>query len=158
MRRNRYNGFVRMRIGRKEPGSMKERPSTPQRRLLLDTLRGAKGHLDARELYRRALEKDPHISLATVYRNLRLFKELGLVDERRLDEVHCYCKGFAPLICSAYPGLQWPPLAGEEWRPRSAGREAQSLRLRPLPCGTVMTGFPLSQSPCQRDTARLLSS
>ena len=36
------------------------------------------------------MEKDPHISLATVYRNLRLFKELGLVDERRLDEVHCY--------------------------------------------------------------------
>lgn len=79
-----------MRINSNRSYSKKERPSTPQRRLLLDTLRGAKGHLDARELYRRAVEKDPHISLATVYRNLRLFKELGLVDERRLDEVHCY--------------------------------------------------------------------
>jgi len=78
-----------MRIDRKQRGSMKERPSTPQRRLLLDTLREAKGHLDARDLYRSAAEKDPRISLATVYRNLRLFKELGLVQERRLDEVHC---------------------------------------------------------------------
>lgn len=46
--------------------------------------------MDARDLFQRAIGKDPHISLATVYRNLRLFKELGLVDERRLDETHCY--------------------------------------------------------------------
>lgn len=81
---------MRMRIDRKQMASMKDRPSTPQRRLLLDTLREARGHPDARELHRRAAEKNPRISLATVYRNLRLFKELGLVDERRLDEVHCY--------------------------------------------------------------------
>ena len=79
-----------MRINSNRIYSQKERPSTPQRRLLLDTLREAKGHLDARELYRRAVERDPHISLATVYRNLQLFKELGIVEERRLDEVHCY--------------------------------------------------------------------
>ena len=36
------------------------------------------------------MEKNPRISLATVYRNVRLFNELGLVDERRLDEAHCY--------------------------------------------------------------------
>ena len=81
---------MRMTINSNRIYSQKQRPTTPQRRLLLDTLREAKGHVDARELYRRAVEKDPHISLATVYRNLRLFKELGLVDERRLDEVHCY--------------------------------------------------------------------
>ncbi len=69
---------------------MKERPVTLQRRLLLDILREAQGHLDARELYRRAVEKDPRISMATVYRNLHLFKELGLVDERRLNKVYCY--------------------------------------------------------------------
>ena len=65
-------------------------PTTRQRRLLLDTLREAKGHVDAKELHRRAMEKDVRISLATVYRNLRLFKGLGLVDERRLDEAQCY--------------------------------------------------------------------
>ena len=64
--------MMRMRIDRKEMASMKNRPSTPQRRLLLDTLREAKGHLDARELYRRAVEKDSHISLATIYRLIEL--------------------------------------------------------------------------------------
>lgn len=46
--------------------------------------------MDAKELYQRAIEKDPHISLATVYRNLRLFTELGLVDEMHLDEARCF--------------------------------------------------------------------
>jgi Fe2+ or Zn2+ uptake regulation protein len=73
--------LMRMRINHIQPP--KERVSTPQRRLLFDVLRQAKGCLDARELYRRAVEKDPHISLATVYRNLRLFKELGLVEEAK---------------------------------------------------------------------------
>ena len=63
--------------------------TTSQRRLLLDTLLESDEHLDARELYRRAADRDPRISLATVYRNLRLFKELGLVEERRLEGTHC---------------------------------------------------------------------
>ena len=79
-----------MRINRNPGFDIKDRPATPQRRLLLDILRHAKGHLDARELYQRAMRKDPRISLATVYRNLRLFKELGLVDEMHLDEARCY--------------------------------------------------------------------
>ena len=79
-----------MRINRNQPFEIKDRPATPQRRLLLDILRHVKGHLDARELYQRAIEKDPRISLATVYRNLRLFKELGLVDEMHLDEARCH--------------------------------------------------------------------
>ena len=69
-----------MRIDRINGSAKANRPATLQRQLLLDTLREAKGHLDARELYRQAMEKDPRISLATVYRNLRLFKELELVD------------------------------------------------------------------------------
>ena len=82
--------MMRMRINRNPPLDITDRPVTPQRRLLLDILRHAKGHLDARQLYQRATEKDPRISLATVYRNLRLFKELGLVDEMHLDEARCY--------------------------------------------------------------------
>ena len=81
---------MRMRIKRNNTGTKPGRLSTSQRQLLLDTLREANSHLDARELYRRIMEKDPRISLATVYRNLRLFRELGLVDERRLDEAHCH--------------------------------------------------------------------
>jgi Fur family ferric uptake transcriptional regulator len=64
---------------------------TAQRRLLLDLLRRSEGHLDADELHRLAKEREPRISLSTVYRSLRLFKELGLVDERRFaDEHHHY--------------------------------------------------------------------
>jgi Fur family ferric uptake transcriptional regulator len=79
-----------MRSNCKDASDMNHRPVTAQRRLLLDILRDADGHLDAKELYRQASAKNPHISLATVYRTLRLFKELGLVDERHLDKVHCY--------------------------------------------------------------------
>ena len=71
-------------------GEMVGHPVTAQRRLLLDLIRGAGGHIDAKEIYRRASSKDESISLATVYRSLRLFKELGLVEERRLGQVRCY--------------------------------------------------------------------
>jgi len=61
---------------------------TSQRRLLLDLLRHSEGHLDADELYRLAKEREPRISLSTVYRALSLFKELGLVEERHFAEEH----------------------------------------------------------------------
>ncbi len=61
---------------------------TSQRRLLLDILRRSEGHLDADELYRLAKEREPRLSLSTVYRALSLFKELGLVEERHFAEEH----------------------------------------------------------------------
>lgn len=61
---------------------------TAQRALLLRVIRESHGHLDADEIYRRARTKDPRISLSTVYRNLGLLKELGLVSELHLDEDH----------------------------------------------------------------------
>jgi Fur family ferric uptake transcriptional regulator len=63
---------------------------TSQRRLLLELLRDAERHIDAKELYRRASAKDDSIGPATVYRTLKLFKELGLVDEMRLGKIRCY--------------------------------------------------------------------
>jgi Fe2+ or Zn2+ uptake regulation protein len=63
---------------------------TAQRQLLLELLRDADEHIDAKELYRRASARDKSISPATVYRTLNLFKELGLVDEMRLGKVRCY--------------------------------------------------------------------
>jgi Fur family ferric uptake transcriptional regulator len=80
---------MRMRINRNQQ-QIKARPVTPQRRLLLSIMREAGRHLDAKELYRRASERDPNISLATVYRNLRVFEEQGLIDERHLGQAHCY--------------------------------------------------------------------
>jgi len=61
---------------------------TNQRALILEVIRQGQGHLDADELYRRAREKQPRLSLSTVYRTLQTFKKLGLVEERHFDESH----------------------------------------------------------------------
>ena len=57
---------------------------TARRRLLLKILSESRDHLDAEAIYALAKEKDPHISLATVYRTLNVFKEAGIVQERNL--------------------------------------------------------------------------
>lgn len=62
--------------------------ATSQRTVLLDIIRRADGHLDADELYRRARESGHAISLSTVYRNLKLFRDQGLVKERHFAEEH----------------------------------------------------------------------
>jgi Fe2+ or Zn2+ uptake regulation protein len=61
---------------------------TAQRALLLDLIRHSDAHLDADELYRLAKEKHASINLSTVYRNLHLFKKLGLIEERHFTEEH----------------------------------------------------------------------
>jgi Fe2+ or Zn2+ uptake regulation protein len=62
---------------------------TPQRKLILEVVRQSCGHVDAKELYRLVCQKDETISLATVYRSLSLFKEVGLIDEHRLGRKRC---------------------------------------------------------------------
>jgi len=61
---------------------------TPQRELILEVLEASSQHLDADALYERVKARDPDISLATIYRALALFKEMGLVEEHRLGEEH----------------------------------------------------------------------
>jgi len=61
---------------------------TNQRALILDIIRHRHGHLDADEVYRQAREKQPRLSLSTVYRTLRRLKELGLVEELHFGEAH----------------------------------------------------------------------
>ena len=78
-----------MRNNRNSSKGIEGHPLTIQRRLLLNLLRDAGGHIDAKELYRRATSQDESISLATVYRGLHLFKDLGLVEERRLGQLRC---------------------------------------------------------------------
>jgi Fur family ferric uptake transcriptional regulator len=79
-----------MSLNFKQDSAIQGHPLTVQRRLLLELLREAGGHVDAKELYRRASTRDESISPATVYRSLNLFKQLGLVDEKRLGKVRCY--------------------------------------------------------------------
>jgi Fur family ferric uptake transcriptional regulator len=56
---------------------------TDQRRVIARVLSGSEDHPDVEELYRRSVEVDPKISIATVYRTVRLFEEAGILE--RLD-------------------------------------------------------------------------
>ncbi|HRH21053.1 MAG TPA: Fur family transcriptional regulator [Brevundimonas sp.] len=53
---------------------------TEQRRVIARVLSESMDHPDVEELYRRASAQDPHISIATVYRTVRLFEEAGVVE------------------------------------------------------------------------------
>ena len=62
--------------------------ATNQRALILGIIRQGQGHLDADEIYRRARQKKPRLSLSTVYRNLQMLKKLDLIEELHFDEAH----------------------------------------------------------------------
>ncbi len=55
---------------------------TGQRRVVARILSDAADHPDVEELYRRASALDQHISIATVYRTVRLFEENGILERR----------------------------------------------------------------------------
>jgi len=52
---------------------------TEQRRVIARVLSTAHDHPDVEELHRRAHAVDPHISIATVYRTVRLFEDAGIL-------------------------------------------------------------------------------
>lgn len=52
---------------------------TDQRRVIARVLEAATDHPDVEELYRRAADVDPRISLATVYRTVKLFEDAGVI-------------------------------------------------------------------------------
>jgi Fur family ferric uptake transcriptional regulator len=54
---------------------------TEQRRIIARVLSNAEDHPDVEDLYKRSVELDPKISIATVYRTVRLFAEAGLLDK-----------------------------------------------------------------------------
>lgn len=53
---------------------------TEQRRVIARILSEADDHPDAEELHRRATSVDRNISLATVYRTVKLFEEAGIIE------------------------------------------------------------------------------
>ncbi len=81
---------MRMIINRYNKVKMRGYPQTKQRKLLLEIIRKTNRHIDAKELFELAVNKDSSISAATVYRSLKLFKELELIDEKRLGQSRCY--------------------------------------------------------------------
>ncbi len=56
---------------------------TEQRRVIARVLSQSSDHPDVEELHRRSHAVDPRISIATVYRTVRLFEEAGILS--RLD-------------------------------------------------------------------------
>ena len=59
---------------------------TEQRRVIARVLSDAADHPDAEELYRRASAIDPHISIATVYRTVKLFEDAGIIERHDFRE------------------------------------------------------------------------
>jgi len=53
---------------------------TDQRRVIAQVLSKSMDHPDVEEVYKRASDVDQHISIATVYRTVRLFEEAGILE------------------------------------------------------------------------------
>ena len=54
---------------------------TSQRKIIAHVLEDAADHPDVEELYKRASKIDPTISIATVYRTVKLFDEADILDK-----------------------------------------------------------------------------
>lgn len=90
---------------------------TPQRHAILEYLINAMSHPTADEIYKALEGKFPNMSVATVYNNLRVFREVGLVKEltfgdssARFDFVttnhyHVICESCGKIVDLQYPGL-----------------------------------------------------
>lgn len=78
---------------------------TRQRRLVYELLVRSHEHLDAGKLFERVRRRAPGISLATVYRTMTLFRQMGLVKALPLGEAHRHFEpvsgtGHHHMVCS----------------------------------------------------------
>ncbi|MGM0845476.1 MAG: peroxide-responsive transcriptional repressor PerR [Bacillota bacterium] len=90
---------------------------TPQRHAILEFLIHSMAHPTADDIYKALEGKFPNMSVATVYNNLRVFREVGLVKEltygdssSRFDYVtsdhyHVICEECGKIVDFHYPGL-----------------------------------------------------
>ena len=59
---------------------------TAQRRVILNVLESSADHPDVEELYVRAKRQDPGLSLATVYRTVRLLQDVGVLEKHEFGD------------------------------------------------------------------------
>jgi len=59
---------------------------TEQRRVIARVLSDSADHPDVESVYRRATELDPKISIATVYRTVRLFEEANILTRHHFGQ------------------------------------------------------------------------
>ena len=53
---------------------------TSQRQIILEVIEGSEDHPDVDQLYQRAVKQDRTISIATVYRTVKLLQEAAVID------------------------------------------------------------------------------
>lgn len=90
---------------------------TPQRHAILSFLMDTKSHPTADDIYKALSPTYPSMSVATIYNNLRLFVEAGLVreltygdDSSRFDadlsdHYHAICKSCGSIVDFVHPPL-----------------------------------------------------
>ena len=91
---------------------------TPQRHAILEYLISSESHPTADEIY-KSLESDfPNMSVATVYNNLRVFRNAGLIKELTYgdassrfdfvthDHYHIICDECGTIVDFHHPGLE----------------------------------------------------
>jgi Fur family transcriptional regulator, peroxide stress response regulator len=90
---------------------------TPQRYAILNFLLSSMSHPTADEIYKALESNFPNMSVATVYNNLRVFKEAGLVkeltfgdassrfDANMMDHYHVICQECGKITDFDYPAL-----------------------------------------------------
>ena len=59
---------------------------TLPRKVILEVIEDSEDHPDVDELYRRAVSKDRSISIATVYRTIKLFVESGIIERLAIGD------------------------------------------------------------------------
>ncbi|EKE32565.1 Fur family transcriptional regulator [Salimicrobium jeotgali] len=90
---------------------------TPQRHAVLEFLVQSMSHPTADDIYKALEHKFPNMSVATVYNNLRVLKEIGLVREltygdsssrfdcNTTDHYHAICESCGKIVDFHYPSL-----------------------------------------------------
>ncbi len=110
---------------------------TPQRHAILSYLLSSMNHPTADEIYKALEDSFPNMSVATVYNNLRVFKEAGLVREltygdassrfdANMDEhYHVICRKCGKITDFEYPSL----VSVEQEAARATGYRVNSHRM-----------------------------
>lgn len=110
---------------------------TPQRHAILEYLIHSMIHPTADDIYKALEGKFPNMSVATVYNNLRVFREVGLVKELTYgdaasrfdfatgDHYHMICECCGKIVDFHYPGLN----EVEQFASHVTGFEVNSHRL-----------------------------
>ncbi len=91
---------------------------TPQRHAILEYLIATESHPTADEIYKSLADDFPNMSVATVYNNLRVFRNAGLIKELTYgdassrfdfvthDHYHIICDECGTIVDFHHPGLE----------------------------------------------------